>query len=292
MDKTELFHDLCLKMNRKTIVSPTNDVPIPSISKSRDPFLNSCYKLISSLQSLQQYLSRESPKYLYFDNFTDQIRMTSEERDQMDKYLRESLWDISRSRQQLKNLSKPSITTIQNEEHKNHIESIINYIDLTHKQLDNAAIHLRRSRKNYEKQIRECSYILKARKINAERGDIPVTQSTMEIPQLNEEQTEQLSQENKLLQERLFKFDSQLENLYKQVTEIQSLTEQFAQQASTEGEKLKGLMDIEEEAQIHLTEGIKNLQALKTSSKDLRLFVVTLLLFYSFSLVFLHWINP
>jgi len=292
MDKTVLFQDMCSKINRNTIVSPSDDVPVPSAPKSRDSFLILCYKLATSLQTLQQYLTRESPKYLHFDDFSNQFRMTTEQRDQMDKYLRDSLSDIERNRQLLKKLfSKQPKTTLQNEEHKWHLEAVINYIDFTSKRLDGTVLHLRRSRKKNEKQIKECSYLLKAKKMNAHLGEIPVYQSiSMDIP-LAEETVQELSLENKLLQERLFKFDTQIENIYKQVTEIQSLTEQFAHQAVLEEEKLTNLQTSAEDSFTHLREGIKNLQDLKTNSKDLRLFVVTLLLFYSFSLMFLHWIN-
>lgn len=213
-----------------------------------------------------------------------------EERDKIDKYLREN---ISECRQQFGHLtSKKPKLELKNTEHKDHMDYIVNYLDKRVKQLDSCIVNLRHTRKKNEKEFSESGYLLKSKMPTIFIQEPPVIKNVIDLPHLNEEQLQQLSTENKQLQERLFKFDNQIDTIVQQVTDIQMLSEKMAQHVEFEAELMDTILETDEQSINHMNDAIKNLMDLKRSSKDLRLFVVTLLLFLSFSLLFLHWVNP
>jgi len=112
-----------------------------------------------------------------------------------------------------------------------------------------------------------------------------------DILPLDEKQSKMLLEENKHLHETLFAFENQIEQIGKQIVDIRQLTEQMAEHVETEAETLEHIFEQATVARSYIMRGNLNLQMLKADSKDLRLFLVTLLIFLSFALLFLHWIN-
>jgi len=113
-----------------------------------------------------------------------------------------------------------------------------------------------------------------------------------ELPPLDEKQSKMLVEENKHLQDRFLVFHEKIGEISQQVSAIQYLTDQMAEHVEMQSESLFSIERQQVEANSNVRSANENLQILKANSKDMRLFLLTLLVFLSFALLFLHWLNP
>lgn len=106
---------------------------------------------------------------------------------------------------------------------------------------------------------------------------------------VSEETKLKLVLENQSLQNHLHSMEDQLRDVESQIAIISNATSLLAENVESQAADLETIFALAEESHAHISRGTKNLQIVKATSRDLRLFVLVLLIFLSVSLLFLHW---
>eukprot|EP01125_Pyxidicula_operculata_P001393 TRINITY_DN11286_c0_g1_i1.p2 TRINITY_DN11286_c0_g1~~TRINITY_DN11286_c0_g1_i1.p2 ORF type:complete len:114 (-),score=29.97 TRINITY_DN11286_c0_g1_i1:72-413(-) len=109
---------------------------------------------------------------------------------------------------------------------------------------------------------------------------------------LTSSELEQFEKENTILQQQLLNdYEKKLREVESQVVEISQATDILAQNVELQAEGLDSIHKMALEARDSIVSANKNIDLAKATSRDLRLFVLVLLIFMSFALLFLHWLN-
>jgi hypothetical protein len=115
--------------------------------------------------------------------------------------------------------------------------------------------------------------------------------SPPKIQNLSPNQEQSYMLENKTLLNRLETWSSQLHEVHKQIIFLSEATSMMAGHVEKQAESIDNILIQAEEARDNFGRGNSNIQSAKATSSDFRLCTLVLLIFLSFSLLFLHWIN-
>jgi t-SNARE complex subunit (syntaxin) len=77
-----------------------------------------------------------------------------------------------------------------------------------------------------------------------------------------------------------------------QLTELTQATHFIAEEVETQAESVNSILNLTMESRDNFARGNSNLRAVTASSSDFRLCVLVLVIFLTFSLLFLHWVYP
>jgi hypothetical protein len=109
--------------------------------------------------------------------------------------------------------------------------------------------------------------------------------------ELSKEQQQEYMMENENLLGRLETWSSQINEVHKQIIFLSEATSIMAGHVEKQAETIDNILVQAEEARDSFGRGNYNIQSAKATSSDFRLCTIVLLIFLSFSLLFLHWIH-
>jgi len=121
--------------------------------------------------------------------------------------------------------------------------------------------------------------------------NINLISSPPKIQNLSSNQEQSFMLENNSLLNRLETWSSQLHEVHKQILFLSEATSMMAGHVDKQAESIDNILVQAEEARDNFGRGNSNIQSAKATSSDFRLCTLVLLIFLSFSLLFLHWIN-
>jgi len=301
MDRTVQFQEYAQNLMQKTTntaITP-QDPPLPPPHHQRESlstFYGACYKIVHNIHKLDCFLKENYPKYISFKPlFSFSKGMSDKERNQIDAEAKNCIEDFRKQMLSLGKLFKA--VNDPNEQQLEHCKCLYEYIDDYLWMVENSSKRLRKLQIEFLRNSQENNYLTKIPEGNQKKRrnyEIPVPESTLveELPPLDEKQSKMLVEENKHLQDRFLVFHEKIGEISQQVSAIQYLTDQMAEHVEMQSESLFSIERQQVEANSNVRSANENLQILKANSKDMRLFLLTLLVFLSFALLFLHWLNP
>jgi len=293
MDRTSQFEEFVVALSKKSNVDTSQKQNLKKEDGEHTKVYGYCKKLARDIRSLELFLKNNSGRYLSFNQlFSFDNSMSNKERDRVDGEARASILDF---RRQIKTL-RTNIEQIStnNDMQAEHVQGILKFLDDYVLTVESTSNHLRKLRRKNQQQSQN-DYLSKAPKIKKSTISSPISLPPPPVPleenllKLDEEQTKMLTLENQNLHTN---FGKQLDQIGQQVTNIKELAIQLQERVEHETETLPGILEQSIQANNSIRRGNENLQLLKADSKDLRLFLLTLLIFMSLSLLFLHWVNP
>eukprot|EP01126_Amoeba_proteus_P041627 TRINITY_DN4482_c0_g1_i4.p2 TRINITY_DN4482_c0_g1~~TRINITY_DN4482_c0_g1_i4.p2 ORF type:complete len:156 (+),score=36.57 TRINITY_DN4482_c0_g1_i4:1161-1628(+) len=116
-------------------------------------------------------------------------------------------------------------------------------------------------------------------------------EATQPLPTTDPTLVQELEIENVALLDRFSRFQSDLQEIEKQLIGLRDLTNVLSEEVEHQTESLMEIGKNTEGSIQTVKRGNSTLQSVKASSSDFRLCVLVLIIFLSFSVLFLHWVN-